>query len=419
MDDTFYSPTHFFDSLCSDPDSVVVFSDLLYNNKDLMEAFSRALGEDGIFIAQVGEMDEFDDPPASLFPNDHFVSFVQGLEQFGFESIVDYEEAHGRLVEVWAFVLAMKDSETRANWYMNEAELNLKISQRSMKTTNGESPFLFFDGASMMHYQFASRIVEETWCRDKPERCLTGHGYDPELMNAPRSSFEVRPSIIAKGGRGVFATDFIPKGSVIGLEECVHGMFLPSTTFALMREAAEEIDETISEFWDVVFWGYVDGYGWIDSSYVSFVLPSSGRMIWYGNSDVSFLLLQGLPAGGVDAGIMTFVNHGCNGTYNVGTGLEVHEMTMELGRGPEGVYDAENEVYHPFNERQYPHWDCQGFVALRDIGPGEELLDNYLVFGGGDGDDIEDWDKNLRELKNLCSGGTGSISKYEKEADGL
>ena len=111
---------------------------------------------------------------------------------------------------------------------------------------------------------------------------------------------------------------------------------------------------------------------------------------------------------------MTFVNHGCNGTYNVGTPLAVTEMTMELGRGPEGVYDDNNEVHHPFDERHYPQWDCQSFVALRDIEAGEELLDNYLVFGGSE--DVDFWDKTLQELKDLCSGGTGTITEYEEKA---
>jgi hypothetical protein len=262
------------DSPCSlvphrDPDSVVEFSDLLYNNDELTDAFSRALGEEGIFVAQVGEADEIDDPPESLYPDDHFMSFVNGLRRVGFESIVDYEEAHGRLVDIWAYVLVMKDSESRANWFMSEAEITLKLQKRSMRTKNGEFPFHYFDGATMMQYQFSSRVVEEAWCRDKPEACNNGHGFDPEILNIPRSAFEVKQSVIAKGGRGVFATEFIAKGSHIVLEECVHGMHISGTTFDLMDEAATRTTNTMSNFWDVVFWGYVDGYGWVNSGYVS------------------------------------------------------------------------------------------------------------------------------------------------------
>jgi hypothetical protein len=93
--------------------------------------------------------------------------------------------------------------------------------------------------------------------------------------------------------------------------------------------------------------------------------------------------MQGLPAAGVNPGIMTFVNHGCNGTINVGARLIGDEMTM-VGQGPGGICEYGNEIYHPYAERQFPQWDCQSFVALGDINAGEELLDIYLVFGGGE-----------------------------------
>jgi hypothetical protein len=121
-----------------------------------------------------------------------------------------------------------------------------------------------------------------------------------------------------------------------------------------------------------------------------------------------------LPTGGVDPGILTFTNHGCNGQYNVGKRLDVNEMTMELGIGPEGIVDDSNELYHPYRERHFPLWGCNEFVALRDIEVGEELLDNYLVFGSGED---ATWERNLRELKMMCTGGTGKITEYEEESE--
>ena len=115
---------------------------------------------------------------------------------------------------------------------------------------------------------------------------------------------------------------------------------------------------------------------------------------------------------GVDPGIMTYVNHGCNGTYNVGVPLNETEMTVELGQGPEGVYDLDgNDVYNPFDERHYPMWECDKFITLRDLEAGEELFDNYLAFGGGQ--ETEDWENNLLELKTMCSGGKGRVHMYE------
>jgi len=113
---------------------------------------------------------------------------------------------------------------------------------------------------------------------------------------------------------------------------------------------------------------------------------------------------------------MTYVNHGCDGTYNVGVKLNETEKTVELGQGPHGVYDDDgNAIYNPFEERHYPMWQCGDFVTLRDIEAGEELLDNYLAFGGGE--ETKDWEDNLLELKTICSGGNGKVGMYEGVKD--
>jgi hypothetical protein len=108
---------------------------------------------------------------------------------------------------------------------------------------------------------------------------------------------------------------------------------------------------------------------------------------------------------------MTFVNHGCNGTYNVGTPLNVNEITALPGVGPGDDFDDLNVAYNPYDDRRFPLWECEKFVALRDIQQGEELFDNYLVFGGSS--NTEDWDNNLMELKSVCMGNAGTIAKYE------
>jgi hypothetical protein len=257
-----------------------------------MLAFSRALGESGIFVAQVGEDENMDDLPASFNPNNPLLVFLDGLETFGFESIIEYSESHGRFIESWGFIVAMKDRDSRSNWLRNEAEINLEIMKRITPTT----PLAFFDGATMMNYQFASRITQEIWCRDKINgECSTGQGFDPFVSSMSHTLFTVQPSTVNKGGRGVFATQFVPKDTVIGIEECVNGMFLPSTTYQLLRDIAHEIDEHdkyVSNFWNVVFFGYVDGYGWIDSVYVSLTLLTSYQKNIVSYSKASYLTFK-------------------------------------------------------------------------------------------------------------------------------
>lgn len=110
---------------------------------------------------------------------------------------------------------------------------------------------------------------------------------------------------------------------------------------------------------------------------------------------------------------MTFANHGCNGSYNVGVKLNETEATLDFGRGPSALHGYGDEgptVFNPFFERHFPLEGCGDFVTLRDIEAGEELLDNYIVFGGYD---LDYFEANLAELKQVCSGGVGKVYEYD------
>jgi hypothetical protein len=112
---------------------------------------------------------------------------------------------------------------------------------------------------------------------------------------------------------------------------------------------------------------------------------------------------------------MSFSNHGCNGTYNTGYRFSQTELTIELGRGPQDIAWAEFPTYHPRASRHFPFLPHDLAMALHDIEPGTELLDNYLIYGGLE--NIEYWEDNLRDLKLMCSGGIGSITRYEMPDD--
>ena len=47
-------------------------------------------------------------------------------------------------------------------------------------------------------------------------------------------------------------------------------MFIPSRSYATLEQSADAF-ENMSGYWDTMFWGYVEGYGWVDSFYVSCV----------------------------------------------------------------------------------------------------------------------------------------------------
>ena len=189
-----------------------------------MDALSEALGEDGIFLAQVGETDEVGDSGEVWDTEDQMMSFRTGLKQAGFEDIIEYQESHGRFFGPWSFLVAMKNKNTRSRWFSNEAQFNARIVERGVSTRNGESPFRFFDGATMMGYQQPPRVDEVTWCREvpKPHGCNEQHGFDPAKQNVPVSMLQSM-----MGRDGVAATVDVKEGSYIGLEECVHGLHIP------------------------------------------------------------------------------------------------------------------------------------------------------------------------------------------------
>jgi hypothetical protein len=298
----------------------VEFSDLLYGNANLIEAFSRALGDKGVFAVQIGEAVK----PTGTATQFH--RFVEGLVDADFASVFDYTESHGRFLAPWQFIVALKDSNMRARWFRNEAELQLDMYKRS----NGLS-LRFFDGATFMTYQFSSRISEEAWCKSNREECADGHGFDPYLADRKESSYRVGRSSVANGGRGVFTKEKIAKGSYLGIEECVNGIFVPPNTFEILEDFENE-DSYPTRFWATVYEGYIQGYvssNMLDPELFS-PLPGkfrhrAGKMdttyVLYASAFVRSLTLisfQGNDAAGIETCSLTFVNHGCNKTYNIG-----------------------------------------------------------------------------------------------------
>jgi hypothetical protein len=94
--------------------------------------------------------------------------------------------------------------------------------------------------------------------------------------------------------------------------------------------------------------------------------------------------------------------------------MNVTEQTAVTGLGPAANGCREKILtYSPVADRLYPDWGCGDTTrVLRDVEAGEELLDNYLPFGGTENG--TDWEDNLAELKQLCSGnGVGSVVQYE------
>lgn len=130
---------------------------------------------------------------------------------------------------------------------------------------------------------------------------------------------------------------------------------------------------------------FITGYGWTDNKY-------------------------GEETAAVDIGILTFVNHGCNGTYSIGDVTKETELTYS-GASAEGNAADDMNAYDPFVERHHPLVNYNEFVVktLHDVEAGEELLDNYLTFTRS-----AELREIALELKQLCLGkDVGGVTKYE------
>jgi hypothetical protein len=112
------------------------------------------------------------------------------------------------------------------------------MQRRSVPTLSGEPPFVYFDGATMVSYQYPTKNSEVVFCRRQPmpDGCEVGHGFDLDRVNIPIDALEVKKSTLGENvGRGVFATMDIPKLSYVGLEKLVQIVYIDPSAYALIR----------------------------------------------------------------------------------------------------------------------------------------------------------------------------------------
>lgn len=66
--------------------------DALYDEGPFLRSLARAMSEDGIFVAQMGEAPGIFDPSEEHSISRNRVKFIQRLTELGFETVRDYEE---------------------------------------------------------------------------------------------------------------------------------------------------------------------------------------------------------------------------------------------------------------------------------------------------------------------------------------
>ena len=155
---------------------------------------------------------------------------IDELEKVGYESLHLYEDDNSGF-ERRSFLVALKALASRADWYSNVAEFDIRLHQRIGRTENMK----FFDALSMIKYQLPFKAAETAYCRggndERKVECEEYlQGFDPD-NNVPLSELSVGTSTMGEwSGRGLFATKDIPKGQTIGKETIWLSYFiLPST----------------------------------------------------------------------------------------------------------------------------------------------------------------------------------------------
>lgn len=365
--------------------SIAAFSNVSYGHEGFIRSLSSALGESGILISQFGEDVKFNTAGAKFSPRITEYDFVEKLKDNDFIKIEDYAEGHGGFLGVMKFKIAFKCTSCFSQWHSNQAMIDLAIKERSMATVDGIGTklFRFFDGATMVGYQYPSRVVENVFCREipTPEFCDTLHGFDPYTTNVMLSSLEVKTSLIPNAGRGVFTKIDIPKGSYIGLEEVSNNVIvMPSSVYWLRIF----MNESIVNRWKM-FDAYLYGLGFSSDFFF----------------DTSY---------SIDNGILQFLNHGCNGTNSI-----QNYNTTEVTANPTTLPDEfeitfESTIYNPFVSRSNMNLQNCGDVTNKNVKAGEELLDTYLAYFT-----VDTWKRGINDLRAQCSAqALGSVGSYEQ-----
>ena len=112
----------------------------------------------------------------------------------------------------------------------------------------------------------------------------------------------------------------------------------------------------------------------------------------------------------MDSALLTFANHGCKSAYNIGEVTDFDEFTANTDVMLDELSGKSHQGTSTFNPVVDRHLTHTGFMNIRDIKAGEEILDNYLNFISSE----EDWAHDIISLRNQCSGlASGEVTEYE------
>jgi len=246
----------------SDPEDDIPFASVLYSSYDFVETLYNSLSENGVMVFQLGEAPDYTSPAAQFSSDSRREKFIHILEEVGFEALHLYEDGNCGFEGPWTFLVAFKGDGDDQAWYMNQAEIEVEIHKRILRTKNGDHALDYFDGAAMQSYRHPHKVFESVFCRTdpKPDSCTTDHFRESVHL----SDLEVKMSSVSDGsGRGVFTKVDIKEGTAIAKEVNTRTIHVPGSSLHLIEQYMEE-SEDIKQVHD-----YIDGYGWETDTHVS------------------------------------------------------------------------------------------------------------------------------------------------------
>lgn len=261
-------------------------------------------------------------------------------------------------------------------WYSTPPETAVEIHDRIVQTRSGSAALKYFDSSVMRKYQIPHKAVEASYCRSytQPSVCGTLETIK-EKEDVPLSKLIVKMSTVGEGsGRGLFAGTNIKKGSAIGYAESRYPVYFHISSIHLAFEYAKRGYKANA------VWNYADGYGW-QASYV-------GEGHYY-----------------VEPNVLTFSNHGCNGTFNTidGTSDKKFQQRRHLTEqnAEPSDFSSFNFILNPYYERHLHHMEMGYIEASRDVYVGDELFMNYLFYTTSS---AQDFYEESQALKRICNG---------------
>ena len=106
------------------------------------------------------------------------------------------------------------------------------------KTSRMQPLLRYFDAPTMIRYQVPSKAAETAYCENggSPFDCEEYLGLDPEIVNIPMSHLEARKSTVGEyAGRGLFASQDIPKGSTFDIHSAVKSFRMMPSTWSIVQ----------------------------------------------------------------------------------------------------------------------------------------------------------------------------------------